>query len=623
MNPSLLDDIVSGNVNHGAFALLLRSDPDFGGTLDVLAGDLRQYETLASVPLPDGADAGDEVLLLVPYCQLRERRFACRDDGERLRAMTVRRREHVDVAEALKRLPDAAIVPGQGEFDIDDDAYAAIVREVITDEIGRGEGSNFVIRRTFVTELSGYSTRVALAAFRRLVEQEVGAHWTFIVHTGDRTFIGASPERHISLRDGVVTMNPISGTYRYPASGPTLDGVMAFLSDPKEKDELYMVVDEELKMMAHFCPQGGRVIGPYLKEMSRLAHTEYFIEGHTSSDPREILLHTLFAPTVTGSPIENACRVIAKHEPAGRAYYGGVVALIGRDADARFSLDSAIQIRTADIDAHGRARIGVGSTIVRHSDPRSEASETRAKAIALLTALGQGGRQRLGEESRVCAALNQRNYGIAGFWLAGADERIRPDPELRGRKVLMIDAEDAFTAMLSQQLSAVGLDVTTCRCDERDPFERDWDLIVMGPGPGDPRSTQDQRIASMRSAIGHLLRKQIPFFAVCLSHQILCLELGLEIEQRAIPNQGVQREIDYFGHRERVGFYNTYSAKCDHDEFALADGTPISVCRDVESGEVHGLRGRYFSSIQFHAESLLTQRGVDILSSNLKRILVK
>nr|WP_279573942.1 anthranilate synthase family protein [Burkholderia sp. D-99] len=537
--------------------------------------------------------------------------------------MTVRRREHVDVVEALKRLPDAAVVPGHGEFDIDDDAYAAIVREVIADEIGRGEGSNFVIRRTFVTELSGYSTRVALAAFRRLVEQEVGAHWTFIVHTGDRTFIGASPERHISLRGGVVTMNPISGTYRYPASGPTLDGVMAFLSDPKEKDELYMVVDEELKMMAHFCPQGGRVIGPYLKEMSRLAHTEYFIEGHTSSDPREILLHTLFAPTVTGSPIENACRVIAKHEPAGRGYYGGVVALIGRDADARFSIDSAIQIRTADIDAHGRARIGVGSTIVRHSDPRSEASETRAKAMALLAALGQGGRQRLGEESRVCAALNQRNEGISGFWLAGAEERIRPDPELCGRQVLMIDAEDAFTAMLSQQLSAVGLDVTTRGCEERDAFERDWDLVVMGPGPGDPRSTQDRRIANMRSTIGHLLRKQIPFFAVCLSHQILCLELGLEIAQRAIPNQGVQREIDYFGDRERVGFYNTYSAKCDHDVFALADGTPISVCRDVESGEVHGLRGRYFSSIQFHAESLLTQRGVDILSANLKRILVK
>ena len=84
-------------------------------------------------------------------------------------------------------------------------------------------------------------------------------------------------------------MNPISGTYRYPPAGPDLPGVMEFLADRKETDELYMVVDEELKMMARICAEGGRVVGPYLKEMARLAHTEYFIEGHTDRDAREIL----------------------------------------------------------------------------------------------------------------------------------------------------------------------------------------------------------------------------------------------------------------------------------------------------------------------------------------------
>ncbi|VFT54371.1 phenazine biosynthesis protein PhzE [Pseudomonas aeruginosa] len=54
---------------------------------------------------------------------------------------------------------------------------------------------------------------------------------------------------------------------------------MEFLDNRKEADELYMVVDEELKMMARICEDGGRVLGPYLKEMAHLAHTEYFIEG--------------------------------------------------------------------------------------------------------------------------------------------------------------------------------------------------------------------------------------------------------------------------------------------------------------------------------------------------------
>ena len=42
-----------------------------------------------------------------------------------------------------------------------------------------------------------------------------------------------------------------------------------------------MVLDEELKMMARICDDGGRVVGPRLKEMARLAHTEYFIEGRS------------------------------------------------------------------------------------------------------------------------------------------------------------------------------------------------------------------------------------------------------------------------------------------------------------------------------------------------------
>ncbi|XRU55367.1 hypothetical protein O0064_16045 [Pseudomonas aeruginosa] len=42
------------------------------------------------------------------------------------------------------------------------------------------------------------------------------------------------------------------------------------------------------------------MLGPYLKEMAHLAHTEYFIEGQTNRDVREVLRETLFAPTVTG-----------------------------------------------------------------------------------------------------------------------------------------------------------------------------------------------------------------------------------------------------------------------------------------------------------------------------------
>lgn len=50
-----------------------------------------------------------------------------------------------------------------------------------------------MIKRTFLAEISEYGPAKALSFFRHLLEREKGAYWTFIIHTGDRTFVGASP----------------------------------------------------------------------------------------------------------------------------------------------------------------------------------------------------------------------------------------------------------------------------------------------------------------------------------------------------------------------------------------------------------------------------------------------
>jgi phenazine biosynthesis protein phzE len=118
-----------------------------------------------------------------------------------------------------------------------------------------------------------------------------------------------------------------------------------------------------------------------------------------------------------------------------------------------------------------------------------------------------------------------------------------------------------------------------------------------------------------------LLAEQWPFLAVCLSHQILCLELGLTLIQRDPPNQGVQREIDFFGRQELVGFYNTYVAQCDQNSVQCLRAKNIEVSREPNSNEVHSLRGPHFVSLQFHAESLLTRNGIDIIAASVKRII--
>ncbi|WP_346085392.1 chorismate-binding protein, partial [Streptomyces thermocarboxydus] len=362
------------------FALLRRRTPGHDhDTVELLIGPVASRDRLADLP--------DEGLALVPFRQIRERGFDVRDDGTPLLVLTPEERHEIPLDEALAALPAHDVRVEGGGFDVGDEEYARIVGRVLDEEIGRGEGANFVIRRTYEGEIPGFGRADALALFRRLLEGERGAYWTFVVHTGERTLVGASPEVHVRASGGTVVMNPISGTYRYPAEGPTPEHLLRFLADGKEIEELSMVVDEELKMMCTVGDRGGVVIGPRLKEMAHLAHTEYELRGRSSLDVREVLRETMFAATVTGSPVQNACRVIERHEAGGRGYYAGALALIGRDEGGAQTLDSPILIRTADIDAAGRLRVPVGATLVRGSDPAGEVAETHAKAAGVLAAL--------------------------------------------------------------------------------------------------------------------------------------------------------------------------------------------------------------------------------------------
>lgn len=206
-----LDDLLS---DPRPFALLRRRTPGHDqDVIEVMRGPVASYDRLADLPA--------EGLALIPFRQIRERGFDVRDDGTPLTFLTPEESYEIPLADALAQLPAHDVRVEGGAFDVDDEAYGEIVGRVLREEIGRGEGANFVIRRTYEGEIPGYGRAEALALFRRLLVGERGAYWTFIVHTGDRTLVGASPEVHVRMSGGTVVMNPISGTYRYPAEGPT------------------------------------------------------------------------------------------------------------------------------------------------------------------------------------------------------------------------------------------------------------------------------------------------------------------------------------------------------------------------------------------------------------------
>ncbi|MFF1737551.1 anthranilate synthase family protein [Streptomyces sp. NPDC058247] len=616
------------------FALLRRRAPGRDhDTVELLIGPVSTYERLADIP---------EGLALVPFRQIRERGFDVRDDGTPLAVLTPEETYELPLAEVLAQLPAHDVRVSDGGFDVDDAAYADIVERVLREEIGQGEGANFVIRRTYEGEIRGFGRADALALFRRLLAGERGAYWTFVVHTGERTLVGASPEVHVRMSGGTVVMNPISGTYRYPAEGPTPEHLLEFLADGKEIEELSMVVDEELKMMCTVGDMGGVVIGPRLKEMAHLAHTEYELRGRSSLDVRDVLKETMFAATVTGSPVQNACRVIERYEPlgrdgVGRGYYAGALALVGRDAGGAQTLDSPILIRTADIDAGGRLRVPVGATLVRGSDPASEVQETHAKAAGVLAALGvrpgrprgEGVRPALADDPRVQAALDGRRAALAPFWLRMQE----PAAALEG-PALVVDAEDTFTAMLAHLLRSSGLTVSVRRHDEpglREAVLAHEGPVVLGPGPGNPCDEADPKMRFLRALTAEVLRDhRHGVLGVCLGHELIAAELGLDIVRKEVPYQGAQTEIDLFGRAETVGFYNSFVARCDDDAAAELAAHGFDVSRDAASGEVHALRGPRraagelgcaVAGVQFHPESVLSLRGADVVRELLAQLL--
>jgi phenazine biosynthesis protein phzE len=211
--------------------------------------------------------------------------------------------------------------------------------------------------------------------------------------------------------------------------------------------------------------------------------------------------------------------------------------------------------------------------------------------------------------------LKNRSARLSSFWLG---ERPSRQP-VAGMRVTIVDAEDMFTAMLAHQLAAIGAVARIRRWS--DPLDVAGDVLVLGPGPGDPTDAADSKMSALRrwlaTAAGHM-----PVLGLCLGHQIIAAGLGLAVEARAEPNQGTQRVVDLFGTPQRVGFYNTFTARSHADAITAPDWGTVQLARDRATGEVHALRARRLGSFQFHPESVLTAAGPDLLAAELRRLTV-
>ncbi len=573
--------------------------------------------------------SGRDIAFALPYRVLRERGFDARGD-EPIVALEIDVGLSLSKEKLADELPDPPvllmndIVPS-----LSDDAYADLVRTFQKNEIERGNASQTTIARFFTGQIQNFCTDAALSIYRRLLRQSGQYMAVLFAHIDpadpkkNQFIIGATPERHLEIRGNETVMIPIAGTLRKEDSETFEARLNAFLADPKEINELFQVVDEEMKIMGAICPEGGDVEGPFLREIGAVVHTEYRLVGRRGKDTMAALKRTLHAPTVVGSPMESAARIIHKYEPDSRRYYAGEVGIYSnpRTNAPNGDIDCAILIRCAEIQGDGKLRVQAGGGIVRDSDPDNEARESRAKAFGLLgTLIGapQVSETYLTPElhDKVRPLLAARNRNLSSFWMNRQDPHGGKLPRLDGLKVTILNNEDDFVFMIAHILRVMHAEAEVIDSLFYDAEKDNSAVVIIGPGPGDPNDMAHPRMKRLQEIIADLTYLKKPMLGVCLGHQALAVSRELDVERQVFSTQGLQREVQVMGGKHRLGFYNSFSPVFNEKARAIKDLT-----FDIdETKRIVAMQGPRLIGFQFHPESIMSEDGAFLLHKALSSL---
>lgn len=249
--------------------------------------------------------------------------------------------------------------------------------------IRQGDMFQCVLSQRFSADISGKPLD-----FYRNLRITNPSNYLYFYDFGDYQIIGASPESLVSLKNGVVTTNPIAGTRPRGANDQKdKDLSEELLSDVKEVAEHRMLVDLGRNDIGKIAEVGSVQVTKYMEvEFFRyVMHLTSVVKGKLLSGltGMDALKSTLPAGTVSGAPKIRAMKRIYELEKEKRSIYAGAIGYLSASGD----MDFAIAIRTMIIK-NQKAYVQAGAGIVYDSVPENEYYETINKAKAM-TRIGE------------------------------------------------------------------------------------------------------------------------------------------------------------------------------------------------------------------------------------------
>jgi len=203
----------------------------------------------------------------------------------------------------------------------------------------------------------------------------------------DFQVISSSPERFLSITDGVVQTRPIKGTRpRGKNSEEDEKNKNELINSEKDKSELLMIVDLERNDLSKVCKINSVKVTELFKleEYETVFHLVANIEGKLKENISSVKCIRECFPggSITGAPKIRAMEIIEELEKLKRNIYTGSIGYF----DLRGNSDFNIVIRTI-IKKYNKAYLGVGGGITWESIENDEWFETIDKAKALMGVL--------------------------------------------------------------------------------------------------------------------------------------------------------------------------------------------------------------------------------------------
>lgn len=199
-----------------------------------------------------------------------------------------------------------------------------------------------------------------------------------------QNFIGASPERLISIHNQELTTDALAGSApRGKTAAEDADLANCLSSSEKERREHQVVIDFITQRLYQLgiVPE---LLPPRLRQLSNIQHLWTPIQAQVPANvhPLEIVAQLHPTPAVAGAARDIACAEIRRYESFERGLYAAPLGWVDYQGNCEF----IVGIRSALIDGD-RARLYAGAGIVAGSDPDKELAEIQLKLQALLKAL--------------------------------------------------------------------------------------------------------------------------------------------------------------------------------------------------------------------------------------------